>query len=47
MGAYADMKSKHQKEVNNFPIKFAFDEKQFEEGMVELGLLPTDTDKVY
>jgi hypothetical protein len=41
------MKEIHQCEVNAFPLKFAFSNKQFEEGMKELGLLLDDTDKVY
>lgn len=47
MNAYLEMKERHQKEFNEFPMKFAFSDKQFEEGMRELGLEPTDTDKVY
>ena len=47
MNAYLEMKERHQKEFNSFPMKFAFSDKQFEEGMRELGLEPTDTDKVY
>lgn len=45
--AYIEMKNRHQQEVNALPIKFAFSDKQFEDGMRELGLKPTDTDKVY
>jgi hypothetical protein len=37
----------HQEEVNNFPMFFAFNNKQFDEGMRELGLDPKDTDKIY
>lgn len=44
---YLQLKSKHQEEVNNFPMMFAFSQKQFEEGMVKLGLNPEDTDKLY
>ena len=44
--AYTALESKHSKEVNEFPMAFAFDMKQFEEGMRELGLDPSDTDKV-
>lgn len=46
MNAYEEMKKRHQEEVNNFPIKFAFNKKQLEKGLVELGLNPNDTDKV-
>jgi len=47
MNTYLELKEKHQKEFNNFPIMFAFSNKQFEEGMKKLGLEPTDTDKIY
>jgi len=47
MNEYLKLKKKHQEEVNNFPIKFSFSNKQFDEGMGELGLDPeTDRDKV-
>jgi hypothetical protein len=45
--SYYELKKKHQQEVNNFPMAFAFSNKQFEAGMRKLGLEPTDTDKVY
>lgn len=44
---YLILKRKHQEEVNNFPMAFAFDNKQFKEGMEKLGLTEHDTDKVY
>lgn len=47
MNAYRVMKDAHQKEVDAFPFAFAFNEKQFEEGMRKLGLDPSETDKVY
>jgi len=47
MNSYKILKEKHQKEVNSFPMQFAFSDKQFEEGMKNLGLDPTETDKVY
>lgn len=47
MNSYKIMKEKHQKEFNDFPMFFAFDNKQFGEGMKKFGLGPTDTDKVY
>lgn len=47
VNAYIEMKNRHQQEVNDLPIKFAFSDKQFEDGMRELGLKSTDTDKVY
>ncbi|MCK2000804.1 hypothetical protein MZM54_05300 [[Brevibacterium] frigoritolerans] len=43
---YSTLKQKHQEEVNNFPMGFAFSNKQFEEAMEKLGLTATDTDKV-
>ena len=30
MNKYEEMREKHQKEVNDFPIGFAFSEQQFE-----------------
>lgn len=48
MNAYLDLKIKHQNEVNDFPLGFAFSETQFEEMMVaRFGLKPEDTDKIY
>ena len=44
--AYLILKRKQQEEVNNFPMVFAFSDKQFEEGMEKLGLTATDTSKV-
>ena len=43
---YSELKNKQQKEVDNFPSMFAFNNQQFAEGMGELGLLPTDTCKI-
>lgn len=43
---YDEVKQKHQKIVNDFPMKFAFSDEQFNRGMKELGLDPNDTDKV-
>lgn len=45
--SYLELKERHQQEVNDFPMAFAFSDKQFEEGMKKLGLDPSDTDKVY
>lgn len=45
--AYLALKQKHQAEVNNFPMVFAFSNKQFEEAMQKLGLTADDTDKIY
>lgn len=47
MNAYRELKDKHQKEVNDFPMFFAFSEAQFAEGMLSLGLKPSETDKLY
>jgi len=48
MNKYLKMKKDHQKELNNFPMFFAFSNKQFDEGMQEFGLDPEeDTDKIY
>jgi len=46
MNAYLAMKERHQAEVNAFPLKWAFGKEQFEKAMADLGLKPTDTDKV-
>lgn len=43
---YLDLKARQQKEVNDFPMVFAFSKQQFAEGMKQLGLTPGDTDKV-
>lgn len=47
METYMQLKSRQQKEVGNFPMFFAFSNKQFDEGMEKLGLNPKDTDKIY
>lgn len=47
MNRYADLKQRQQQEFNAFPMQFAFNDRQFAEGMAALGLGPTDTDKVY
>ena len=47
MNKYKELKEKHQRDVNNFPMMFAFSNKQFAEGMKKLGLEETDTDKIY
>ena len=44
---YRELKQKHQEEINAFPFMFAFNNKQFIEGMAKLGLEPGDTDKIY
>ena len=47
MNAYVELKNKHQKEVNEFPLGFAFSDKQFAEMMDKWGLTPEDTDQIY
>ena len=47
MNAYIDMKERHQREVDDFPLFFAFNKEQFNEGMKKFGLSPNDTKKVY
>jgi hypothetical protein len=46
MNKYDEVKERHQKIVNEFPMKFAFSDEQFNQSMKELGLNPKDTDKV-
>lgn len=43
---YYELIKEHQKEVNNFPMFFAFDGSQFEKGMKEIGLTIEDKDSV-
>lgn len=44
---YYELSQRHQKEVDEFPLFFAFSNKQFYEGMKRLELGPEDTDKIY
>ncbi len=37
---YAELRDRHLKEINDFPIKFAFDYQQFKQMMKEWGLHP-------
>lgn len=46
MNRYLEMKSKHSAAFNSFPMFFAFNQQQFDEGMRKLGLKETDTDKI-
>lgn len=46
METYRQMQERHQKEMNNFPIAFAYSDQQFDDGMRKLGLDPSETDKV-
>ncbi len=43
---YSEMIKKHQQEINSFPIMFAFNKKQFKEGLEKLGVRPDGTDKL-
>lgn len=43
---YNEMKERHQKLIDELPLKFAFSDEQFEKAMIELGLTKEDTDKV-
>ena len=47
MNKYQELNNKQQEEFNKFPCFFAFSQEQFKEGMVSLGLNPSDTDKIY
>ena len=44
--SYLELKRKHQSELSKFPLFFAFNESQFEDGMNKLGLKPNETDKI-
>ena len=44
---YLELKKKHQQEVNDFPMFFAFNNDQFKEGMERFGLTVDDTDQIY
>ena len=47
MNKYVELHRRQQEEVNSFPMFFAFNDRQFAEGMKRLGLKPTDTKKIY
>ena len=47
MNPYVELKTKHQKEIDNIPLGFAFNEQQFNEMMSNWGLDIQDTDKIY
>ena len=44
--SYTQLKARQQKEVNNFPMAFAFSSNQFDEGMRKLGLEPSEKEKI-
>ena len=46
MNRYLEMKKKHSDQLNSFPMFFAFNQQQFDEGMRKLGLRETDFDKI-
>jgi len=47
MNKYDEIKNKHQKIVEDFPMIFAFTEEQLHKGMNKLELNSTDYDKIY
>lgn len=47
MNKYLELHEKQQAEVNAFPMFFAFNRKQFDDGMKSLGLDPNDVKKIY
>lgn len=46
MNKYEEIKNKHQKRVNEFPLGFAFSNEQFKNMMEKWGLEEKDTDKI-
>lgn len=46
MNPYIEMNNRHQKEMNAFPLGFAFNDEQFDEMMKNWGLDPSETDKI-
>ena len=44
MNKYKELKNKHQEEVNNFPMFFAFNKNQFLQGCSQLGIDPKRKD---
>ena len=47
MNKYYELKQKQEKERNDFPMFFAFNKKQFNEGMEKFGLNSNNIDKIY
>ena len=43
---YQEIKKRQEEELKKIPIKFAFTDEQFKQGMKELGLNENDTDKI-
>lgn len=46
MNTYQELKDRHQKEMDAFPLGAAFSNSQFEEMMQKWGLIVKDTDKI-
>ena len=46
MNAYLELKNRHQKEINDFPLGAAFGDEQFEKMMSKWNLTLDDTDKI-
>jgi len=46
MNKYKELKDKQEKELNAFPMFFAFNKQQFNEGMERLGLRPEQTTEI-
>lgn len=46
MNAYEELRDRHSREVNAFPMFFAYDDDRFKVGMRKFGLTPEDTDKI-
>jgi hypothetical protein len=46
MNSYKQLKNRQEKELNSFPMAFAFSKEQLAEGMKKLGLQPDETDKI-
>ena len=46
MNKYEEIKNKHQKRVNDFPLGFAFSNEQFKNMMEKWRLTENDTDKI-
>lgn len=47
MNKYMELKNRQRKEIENFPMFFAFSESQFSEGMEKLGLKSGETGEIY
>jgi hypothetical protein len=46
METYVQLKARHEKEINAFPLGACFSKQQFEEMMTKWGLTVNDTDKI-